>query len=68
MRTQKYVDRKVLIDLSLNDIMLCVHGLRSYLVLMNNGPRFDAVQIGISGPAVIVGRKGDETIIKDSST
>ncbi|KAI6682076.1 hypothetical protein NL676_035957 [Syzygium grande] len=35
--------------------------------LQNYGPMFDLVQNGIPGPVEIVGRKGDERVIKDLS-
>ena len=36
--------------------------------MQNYGPRFDLVQNGISGPVEIVGRKGDERVVKDLSS
>ncbi|KAB1201441.1 Beta-galactosidase [Morella rubra] len=35
--------------------------------LQNYGPQFDLQQTGVPGPVELVGRKGDETIIKDLS-
>ncbi|KAI3443528.1 hypothetical protein Pfo_000193 [Paulownia fortunei] len=35
--------------------------------LQNYGPRFDLIQTGLPGPIEIIGRKGDESIIKDLS-
>ncbi|KAJ8532098.1 hypothetical protein K7X08_012021 [Anisodus acutangulus] len=35
--------------------------------LQNYGPHFDTIQSGIAGPVEIIGKKGDESIIKDLS-
>ncbi|KAJ0089920.1 hypothetical protein Patl1_13631 [Pistacia atlantica] len=36
--------------------------------LQNYGPMFDMVQTGITGPVELIGRKGDESVIKDLSS
>ncbi|KAF2287107.1 hypothetical protein GH714_038216 [Hevea brasiliensis] len=41
--------------------------LSSTVGLANYGPKFDLIQAGIPGPVELVGRKGDESIIKDLS-
>lgn len=37
------------------------------IIEQNYGPRFDLVSTGLPGPIEIVGRRGDETMIKDLS-
>ncbi|CAI9782706.1 unnamed protein product [Fraxinus pennsylvanica] len=56
-------EKKVKLNPGTNQITL----LSATIGFQNYGPRFDIVQAGISGPVEIVGRKGDETIIKDLS-
>lgn len=36
--------------------------------MQNYGAKFDLIQTGIPGPVEIIGRKGDERIIKDLSS
>ncbi|KAL2530667.1 Beta-galactosidase 7 [Forsythia ovata] len=56
-------EKKVKLNPGKNQITL----LSATVGLQNYGPKFDVVQSGISGPVEIIGRKGDETIIKDLS-
>ncbi|KAJ9548282.1 hypothetical protein OSB04_020825 [Centaurea solstitialis] len=57
-------EKKIKLNPGPNKITL----LSATIGFQNYGPKFDAVQNGIPGPVVIVGNKGDETIVKDLST
>ncbi|KAI3772554.1 hypothetical protein L6452_03742 [Arctium lappa] len=57
-------DKKIKLNPGPNKITL----LSATIGFQNYGPKFDVVQNGIPGPVVIVGKKGEETIIKDLST
>ncbi|CDP03052.1 unnamed protein product [Coffea canephora] len=59
-----YVFKK---DIQLNRGSNQIALLSATVGLTNYGARFDEIPAGISGPVEIVGRNGDETIIKDLS-
>ncbi|CAA2955433.1 beta-galactosidase 15-like [Olea europaea subsp. europaea] len=61
--TNYVFEKKVKLNPGTNQITL----LSATIGFQNYGPMFDIVQAGISGPVEIIGRKGDETIIKDLS-
>ncbi|KAI3458993.1 hypothetical protein Pfo_015656 [Paulownia fortunei] len=56
-------EKKVKLNPGKNQITL----LSATIGLQNYGPRFDLLQTGLPGPIEIIGRKGDESIIKDLS-
>ncbi|CAI9761110.1 unnamed protein product [Fraxinus pennsylvanica] len=62
--TNYVFEKKVRLHPGKNQITL----LSATIGFQNYGPKFDVVQAGISGPVEIIGRKGDETIIKDLSS
>ncbi|XP_022888073.1 beta-galactosidase 15-like [Olea europaea var. sylvestris] len=62
--TNYVFEKKVKLNPGMNQITL----LSATIGFQNYGPKFDVVQAGISGPVEIIGRKGDETIIKDLSS
>ncbi|KAM7517559.1 hypothetical protein LguiB_016521 [Lonicera macranthoides] len=57
-------EKKVKLKPGKNQISL----LSAAVGLQNYGPKFDLKQTGIPGPVEIIGRKGDERIIKDLSS
>ncbi|CAK9171385.1 unnamed protein product [Ilex paraguariensis] len=56
-------EKKIKLNPGRNQITL----LSATIGLQNYGPKFDVIQTGIPGPVEIIGRKGDESIIKDLS-
>ncbi|KAJ8543368.1 hypothetical protein K7X08_005891 [Anisodus acutangulus] len=56
-------EKKVKLNPGRNHISL----LSATVGLQNYGPHFDTIQSGIPGPVEIIGKKGDERIIKDLS-
>ncbi|CAH1432299.1 unnamed protein product [Lactuca virosa] len=57
-------EKKIKLNPGPNKIIL----LSATIGLQNYGPKFDLIQTGVPGPVQIIGKKGDETIIKDLST
>ncbi|KAM3286597.1 beta-galactosidase 15 [Capsicum chacoense] len=57
-------EKKVKLNPGKNHIAL----LSATVGLQNYGPHFDTIQSGIPGPVEIIGKKGDESIIKDLSS
>ncbi|KAG8380475.1 hypothetical protein BUALT_Bualt06G0019200 [Buddleja alternifolia] len=56
-------EKKVKLNPGKNQISL----LSSTVGLQNYGPKFDTISTGLPGPIEIIGRNGDESIIKDLS-
>ncbi|KAJ9183712.1 hypothetical protein P3X46_007527 [Hevea brasiliensis] len=56
-------EKNIKLKLGHNHISL----LSSTVGLANYGPKYDLIKTGIPGPVELVGRKGDESIIKDLS-